>query len=47
MIVGIMAITNGTISGGNDKKRGMARLSSGVRMRNICRECRSIRVVFM
>jgi hypothetical protein len=38
----MIAIIKGVISGGSDTKRGIARLSSGVRMRNAGRAYRSL-----
>jgi hypothetical protein len=49
MSAGMKININGTSSVGSDRNRGMARLSSGVKVRNRSRECRSIKVglVFM
>jgi len=47
MSAGMKTNINGTSSVGSDRNRGMARLSSGVRMRNRSREYRSIKVGFV
>jgi len=47
MSAGTKTNINGTSSVGSDRKRGIARLNSGVRIRNNSNEYRSIKVGFV